>query len=268
MTWNRQKIKPILYRNTLFKLHHFHEGFNKKSLTKTIILATVSRHSRYNTIIFFLELDLFLFLECTISLKIVVLYGYIKRSKMNKPKIIMGIDPGSNLLGYAFIQVIGKKKPRVISMGVLDMRKHDNHSQKLAHIFTELQKLVVLYEPTDAAIEAPFYSKNVQSMLKLGRAQGVAMVALSEKGFIVEEYSPKSIKRAVTGNGNASKEQVASMLPHVVEGELSNRSLDATDALGVAFCHHIQIQGVGLGQKKHTDWNSFLKDNPNRKAKL
>ncbi|BDS09351.1 crossover junction endodeoxyribonuclease RuvC [Aureispira anguillae] len=188
---------------------------------------------------------------------------------MNKtPKIILGIDPGSNILGYAFIQVIGKKKPRLISMGVLDMRQYDNHGQKLAHIFTELQQLIKLYQPTAAAIEAPFYGKNVQSMLKLGRAQGVAMVAVSEKGILIEEYSPRSIKKAVTGNGNASKEQVARMLPHVIEGQIDAATLDATDALGVAFCHHIQTQGLGLGQKKYNDWSSFIKDNPNKKAKL
>jgi crossover junction endodeoxyribonuclease RuvC len=185
-----------------------------------------------------------------------------------RAKIILGIDPGSNLLGYAFIKVADKNKPRIITMGTLDMRKYDNHSQKLAHIFTELQKLIALYEPTDAAIEAPFYGKNVQSMLKLGRAQGVAMVAISEKGLVVEEYSPKSVKKAVTGNGNASKEQVARMFPHIIDGEINCNNLDATDALGVAFCHHIQTQGLKLGQKKHNDWGSFLKDNPQRKAKL
>lgn len=185
-----------------------------------------------------------------------------------EPKIILGVDPGSNILGYAFIQVIGKKRPRLVSMGILDMRQYDNHGEKLAHIFTELQKLIKLYQPTTAAIEAPFYGKNVQSMLKLGRAQGVAMVAIAEKGISVEEYSPRSIKKAVTGKGNASKEQVASMLPHVVEGNINGATLDATDALGVAFCHHIQTQGVALGQKKYNDWSSFIKDNPNKKAKL
>lgn len=185
-----------------------------------------------------------------------------------KQKIILGIDPGSNLLGYAFLHIVEKKKPRIISMGTLDMRKYDNHSEKLAHIFRELQVLINLYEPTDAAIEAPFYSKNVQSMLKLGRAQGVAMVAASTLGLIVEEYAPLSIKKAVTGNGNASKEQVSRMLPHLVEGEIDASLLDATDALGVAFCHHTQIQGLPKGKKKHSDWASFLKDNPDKKAKL
>lgn len=187
---------------------------------------------------------------------------------LKKPKIILGIDPGSNVLGYAFLQIVGKKKPRLVSMGVLDMRQYDNHGEKLAHIFKELQHLIRLYEPTDAAIEAPFYGKNVQSMLKLGRAQGVAMVAVSERGIPVEEYSPRSVKKAVTGNGNASKEQIARMLPHVIEGTIDTAVLDATDALGVAFCHHIQTQGLALGQKKYNDWGSFIKDNPNKRAKF
>lgn len=184
------------------------------------------------------------------------------------PKIILGIDPGSNLLGYAFIQVLGKGKPRLVAMGELDMRKKTVQAEKLSFIFTELQRLIDLYEPTSAGIEAPFYGKNVQSMLKLGRAQGVAMVAISERGIALEEYAPKTIKRAVTGKGNASKEQVANMLPHVIEGDLKGKSLDATDALGVAFCHHIQTQGMPLGQKKYSGWDSFLKANPNKKAKL
>lgn len=180
----------------------------------------------------------------------------------------MGIDPGSTILGYAFLQIINKKKPRIITMGTLDMRQYDNHSEKLAHIFRELQVLIKLYEPSDAAIEAPFYGKNVQSMLKLGRAQGVAMVAASTMGLIVEEYAPLSIKKSVTGSGNASKEQVARMLPHLVEGEINSTLLDATDALGVAFCHHIQSQSLMPGKKKYNDWASFLKDNPDKKSKL
>ncbi len=189
--------------------------------------------------------------------------------KLKEQKIILGIDPGSNVLGYAFLQVIGRKTPKIVSMGVLDMRKMENHSQKLTHIFEELQKLVKLYEPTHAAIEAPFYGKDAQAMLKLGRAMGVAMVAIAQAtGLEVEEYSPRSIKKAVTGKGNASKEQVLRMLPHVVEGEINVKLLDASDALGVAFCHHIQTQGLGLGKKKHKDWSSFLNANPNRKANL
>lgn len=184
------------------------------------------------------------------------------------PKVILGVDPGSNVLGYAFIQVVGKGQPRLITMGVLNMHNKGSQGEKLAYIFTELQKLIQLYEPTEASIEAPFYGKNVQSMLKLGRAQGVAMVAIAEKGIVVEEYSPRSVKKAVTGRGNASKEQVANMLPHVIQGDIKGQPLDATDALGVAFCHHIQTQGMALGQKKYNSWDSFLKDNPNKRAKL
>lgn len=183
-----------------------------------------------------------------------------------KNNIILGIDPGSNLLGYAFLQAIPKKKPRIVSMGVLDMRDCDTHSEKLAQIFNELQALIKLYAPSDAAIEAPFYGKNVQSMLKLGRAQGVAIVAAASLGLKVEEYSPRSIKKAVTGNGNASKEQVSRMLPHLVEGEIDDKILDATDALGIAFCHYTQSQSAVTGQKKYNDWSSYLKDNPNKKA--
>lgn len=185
-----------------------------------------------------------------------------------KPRILLGIDPGSNLLGYAFLQVFAKQTPHIVRMGTLDMRKIKTQGEKLAFIFKELQQLIKLYEPAEAAIEAPFYGKNVQSMLKLGRAQGVAMVAVSETGLTVEEYAPKTIKRAVTGNGNASKEQVARMLPHLVEGNMEGQSEDASDALGVAFCHHIQTQGIQIGAKKHKDWGSFLKDNPSRKANL
>lgn len=186
----------------------------------------------------------------------------------NPPKIILGIDPGSNVLGYAFLQVHGKKKPRVITMGILDMRQKENQAEKLAHIFEELQRLIQLYEPTDASIEAPFYGKNVQAMLKLGRAQGAAMVAIAHQGLQLEEYSPRSIKKAVTGNGAATKEQVARMLVHVVDGHIDPKWLDATDALGVAFCHHIQTQGLPLGQKKYSSWDSFLANNPNKRAKL
>lgn len=187
---------------------------------------------------------------------------------MSKPQVILGIDPGSNILGYAFMQVPPKGKPRAITMGILDMRKFDSQGQKLQFIFEELQKLIKIYEPTQASIEAPFYGKDVQAMLKLGRAQGVAMVAVACSGLAIEEYSPRSIKKAVTGNGNASKEQVARMLPHIIEGEINPKYMDSSDALGVAFCHYIQTKGVGLGNKKHKDWGSFLKDNPNRKAKF
>lgn len=146
-------------------------------------------------------------------------------------------------------------------------KKKKTQAEKLSFIFEELQKLIKLYTPTEAGIEAPFYGNNVQSMLKLGRAQGVAMVAVAQMGLTIEEYSPRSIKKAVTGNGNASKEQVARMLPHIIDGAIATNSLDASDALGIAYCHYIQNQGMGLGKKKYKDWGSFLKENPSRKAR-
>jgi crossover junction endodeoxyribonuclease RuvC len=180
-------------------------------------------------------------------------------------KIVMGVDPGSNLLGYAFLQT-GGQKPKLVSMGVLDMRKFEEQTEKLKFIFEELQILIGLYEPTDAAIEAPFYGKDVQAMLKLGRAQGAAMTAMACNGFSVVEYSPRSIKKSVTGNGAASKEQVAAMLPHLIEGDFHHKFMDATDAVGVAYCHFLQSSSVlGSAGKKYSGWGDFLKDNPNKK---
>lgn len=181
-------------------------------------------------------------------------------------KIILGIDPGSNLLGYAFLQT-GGQKPRLVSMGVLDMRKFETQTEKLKFIFEELQKLAVLYEPSEAAIEAPFYGKDVQAMLKLGRAQGAAMTAIACKGISVVEYSPRSIKKAVTGKGNASKEQVAAMLPHIIDGDFHHKFMDATDAVGVAFCHYLQGNSILGSGKKYSGWGDFLKDNPGKELK-
>lgn len=185
---------------------------------------------------------------------------------MSQSKIILGIDPGTNLLGYAFIQVVNDSKPRIIAMDSLDMRKMTTHAVKLAHIFNELKRLIALYSPNEAAIEAPFYGKDVQAMLKLGRSMGAAMVAISVHDVPLTEYSPRSIKKAVTGNGNASKEQVSRMLPHIVEGTMNTRFADSSDALGVAYCHYLQQNSKGLGGKKYNDWSSYLKDNPDRKA--
>lgn len=180
-------------------------------------------------------------------------------------QIIIGIDPGSNVMGYAFLQTNGKKKPRLVTMGVLDMRKMETQSKKLRFIHEELSKLIQLYEPQLGAIEDPFYGKDAQAMLKLGRAQGAAMSAIACSGIEVELYSPRSIKKAVTGKGNSSKEQVAAMLPHVIEGDFHHKFMDATDAVGVAFCHHIQMNTGIAGGKKYSGWGQFLKDNPKRK---
>jgi crossover junction endodeoxyribonuclease RuvC len=179
--------------------------------------------------------------------------------------IILGIDPGSNLLGFAFLDCPSKGKPRLIRMDVIDLRGEDQQAEKLKQIFEDLQTLIKLYEPQQAAIEAPFYGKDVQAMLKLGRAQGVAMLAVACAGLSIVEYSPRSVKKAVTGKGNATKEQVARMLQHMVEGDLSTTYLDASDALGVAYCHYLNTQKPQLGGKKYDSWSSFVKDNPNRK---
>jgi crossover junction endodeoxyribonuclease RuvC len=179
-------------------------------------------------------------------------------------KIILGIDPGSNLLGYAFLQT-DSVKPKLISMGILDMRKFEDQSLKLKFIFEELQKLISLYEPSEAAIEAPFFGKDVQAMLKLGRAQGAAMTAISCKGVNVSEYSPRSIKKSVTGKGAASKEQVAAMLPHLVEGDFHHKYMDATDAVGVAYCHYLNNSGFNkISGKKFSGWGDFVKNNPDK----
>ncbi len=194
-------------------------------------------------------------------------------------KVIMGVDPGSNLLGYAFLQIADlATPPLLLSMGALDMRKQDDHVSKLKQIFEELTALIRLYEPTEAAVEAPFYGKDPQAMLKLGRAQGVAMTAISLQNISVVEYSPRSVKQAVTGKGNATKEQIAEMLPHLIRGELIYKHIDASDAVGVAYCHYLQgrLLSSNMGTitpksnakkgKKSAGWASFVQNNPDRVA--
>ena len=179
--------------------------------------------------------------------------------------IIMGIDPGTNLMGYALVRNVGKK-PSVLGIGTLDMRKLDGHLEKLREIHLSLGRLLELYTPDHLAIEAPFFHKDVQAMLKLGRAQGMAIAAAYAKGIAVTEYLPKVVKKAVVGNGNASKEQVAGMLPHLVDNlDLTGLPLDASDALAVAVCHCFQSSGLG-GQKgkRYDDWGAFAKNNPDK----
>ncbi len=152
-----------------------------------------------------------------------------------------------------------------MEIGVLNMVHRENQADKLKDIFEKVQQVIKRFKPQELAIEAPFFGKNVQSMLKLGRAQGVAMAAAITKGVTVTEYSPKKIKLSVTGNGNAAKEQVAAMLSHILKFSLKEFPLDATDALAAALCHHYQSKGLKKGQKKYSGWSSFVKDNPNRK---
>lgn len=180
------------------------------------------------------------------------------------PFNILGIDPGTNILGYAVIRTQGQQIGLTV-MGVLTMAHLDSHQEKLKAIFERIQELIEQYKPDEMAVEAPFFGNNAQSMLKLGRAQGVAIAAAMTKGLPITEYMPKKIKQSVTGNGNASKEQVASMLGHLLKTELDHRFLDATDALATAVCHHLQRNSPLPGSSgKGGGWGRFIQDNPSR----
>ena len=181
-------------------------------------------------------------------------------------RVIMGIDPGTNIMGYAFIGVNGNRA-RLIAMGVIDMRKCKDMYMKLGEIFSRVQGLINSYLPDELAIEAPFFGKNVQSMLKLGRAQGVAIAAAISRDVPIHEYAPMKIKMAITGNGSASKEQVADMLRRMlnIAADEMPQFMDATDALAAAFCHFIQ-QGRPVSDKKYSSWADFAAKNP-RKVK-
>jgi len=149
-------------------------------------------------------------------------------------------------------------------MGVIQLSKYDDHLQKLKIIYEKLHGLIDNYNPSVCAIEAPFFGKNVQSMLKLGRAQGVAIAAALTKDLEVFEYSPKKIKQSITGNGNASKEQVAAMLQTQIKFKLQPRFLDATDGLAAAVCHHYQNRLGESNTAKVSGWGAFIKSNPSR----
>jgi len=186
-----------------------------------------------------------------------------KKAAIKKPSKIIGIDPGTNVLGYAILDV-SEKKPFVQDIGVLKLAHFKDHQTKLKEIFLQLQEIIETYLPQQMAIEAPFFGKNVQSMLKLGRAQGVAMAAAMTMGIDITEYSPKKIKQSITGNGNASKEQVAAMLNSMLSFEIKEHYLDATDALGAAMTHYHQISHGGISKGKTNNWKKFLKENPER----
>ena len=176
---------------------------------------------------------------------------------------LIGIDPGTTILGFAIICIEGKTI-HLEEMGVLHLRKYESHYTRLQYIFERIQSLIKTHGPNEMAIEAPFYGKNVQSMLKLGRAQGVAMAAGMTNGVEVHEYSPKKIKQSITGNGNATKEQVAAMLENILNLKLDHYAWDATDALATAVCHYYQLQSPLAKLGRYKDWGSFLKDNPGK----
>ena len=185
---------------------------------------------------------------------------------MTKQKIILGIDPGTNILGYGVIS-IDSKGPHYVDMGVFDLRKIKDPFEKLANIFAGVTELIEVHHPDELAVESPFYGKNAQVVLKLGRAQGAALTAAVMKGLTVAEYAPRKAKIAICGNGAASKEQVSLMIQKTLKVELDTKHLDATDALAIALCHHYQTSSplAAIGGK--TDWKKFIENNPDRVKK-
>ena len=183
---------------------------------------------------------------------------------MENERIILGIDPGTQLLGFGIIRVTGKKSSYV-DMGVLDLRKEKDAYTKLQSIYDCISEVCKNYHPTELAIESPFYGKNAQVVLKLGRAQGAAIIAALEYGVqSVTEYAPRKAKEAIVGNGAASKEQVQLMLEKTLGVKLESRHLDATDALAIALCHFYETSSPLKAAKGKGGWEQFVKDNPGR----
>tara|TARA_B100001758_G_scaffold111454_1_gene95477 strand:+ start:206 stop:757 length:552 start_codon:yes stop_codon:yes gene_type:complete len=178
-------------------------------------------------------------------------------------KIILGIDPGTTIMGYGIISVKGENVS-LIDFDDFSLKKLDNHYLKLKKIFSSVSLIIEKYNPDEIAIEAPFFGKNVQSMLKLGRAQGVAMAAGLVKEIPITEYSPKKIKMAITGNGNASKEQVAKMLQSILKFKEIPKNLDSTDGLAAAMCHFFNSKKISSDGTKFSGWASYVKNNPEK----
>ncbi len=181
---------------------------------------------------------------------------------MNAERIILGIDPGTNIMGYGLVHQKGSALG-LITLGVIQLSKYDNQALKLKKIFERTLALIDEFKPDEIAIEAPFYGKNVQSMLKLGRAQGVAMAAGLYRSVPIYEYSPRKIKQAITGNGNSSKEQVAAMLISLLTIKEIPTQTDATDGLAAAVCHYFQKNPDG-NTKSYNSWKQFMAKNPSR----
>lgn len=201
-----------------------------------------------------------------------------------KEKIIMGVDPGTTIMGYGILKVTGVR-PELVTLGVIDLRKYADHYLKLRRIFERITGIIEAYAPDELAIEAPFFGKNVQSMLKLGRAQGVAMAAALSRGLQVFEYAPTRIKQNITGRGSAAKEQVAAIVCRTLGVDRPLRRLDATDGMAVALCHYYttssplqavlgpeRVKGLGGGKKAASrkgsqSWEHFLREHPDREIK-
>ena len=195
---------------------------------------------------------------------------------------IMGIDPGTNYMGYGIIEIEGNV-PHAVVIGEIDMHRIKDPYEKLRYIFDRVRALVEEYRPSEVAFESPFFGENVQSMLKLGRAQGVAVAAALNRDREVFEYAPSRIKQAITGSGSASKEQVAAIVKSMLKIDYMPRRLDATDGMAVALCHYFtartpidtamgssRVKGLGGGKKAakgSSSWEAFIKQNPEREIK-
>lgn len=176
---------------------------------------------------------------------------------------IIGIDPGTNLLGFGVIDVV-RGEPVLVDMDVLDLRKEADAYSKLQRICLEIGRVCDTYRPDVMALESPFLGKNAQVIFKLGRAQGAAIIAAVSRGIAVHEYAPRKAKVAITGNGSASKEQVANMISRLLKVELNPSHLDATDAVAIALCHHFQLKNPLAGAKSSSSWEKFVANNPGR----
>ena len=186
----------------------------------------------------------------------------MKEITVSAHRLILGIDPGTNILGYSVVEIAANEM-KLIELDVLKMDRQGDHYSKLKEIFMGVRKIIQQYSPTEMAIESPFFGKNVQSMLKLGRAQGIAISVALTEDVPVYEYSPRKIKQSITGNGNASKEQVAAILSQLLQFDHQYLLLDATDALGVAVCHHFQNKSIS-SPKRSGGWKQFLSLHPER----
>ncbi|UKK49410.1 crossover junction endodeoxyribonuclease RuvC [Prevotella sp. E9-3] len=182
--------------------------------------------------------------------------------KVKGEKIILGIDPGTNIMGYGVLRVVDNKA-QMVTMGVIDLRKFGDAYLKLGHIYERVTGIIDSFLPDELAIEAPFFGKNVQSMLKLGRAQGVAIAAAIRHSVPIHEYAPMKIKMALTGNGSASKEQVAGMLQRLlkIQDDEMGKFMDATDALAAAYCHYLQMGRPETGATHYKGWKDFVNKN-------
>lgn len=177
-------------------------------------------------------------------------------------KRILGIDPGTVVMGYGLIEIVGNK-PVILQVGVVKTAGYNNHYLRLKHIFNRTQALIEEFLPDELAIESPFYGKDIQAMLKLGRAQGIVMGLALQRDIPVFEYAPLKVKQAITGMGRAAKEQVAYFLKNTLKLENLPPELDATDALAVAVCHYLQMKSP-IAKSDYKNWGDFVKKNPGR----